>query len=155
METIAITNLGAGPLAANYFSTIASGATKTLTLKSIDSDDQYVGYNRAAAVGAYISINGTLATGAQATTTTATLAAATRVARGDTTGGAYTITLMPLAGFPTDSILYVNFAVRGSTNNLTLDGNAAETIDGAATKVLSAAGITRLKKTGATTWVSF
>lgn len=152
METIAISNFSAGPLAANFFSTIASGATKTKTLKSIDSDDHFDAYNRAAAVGGYISINGTLATGSQAMTVTGAVATATRALRVDTTAGAVVATLMDLALIPTGTILHVNLAV--FVNNLTLDGSGAQTINGAATLVLSAAGLVHLKKTSATTWVT-
>jgi hypothetical protein len=152
METIAISNFGAGPLAANFFSTIASSATKTKTLKSIDSDDHFDAYNRVASVGGYVSINGTLATGAQAMTVTGAVATATRALRVDTTAGAVVATLMDAALVPTGTILHVNLAVH--VGLLTLDGFGAQTINGFATITRAVVGLTQLKKTSATTWVT-
>lgn len=152
METIAISNFNVGPLAANFFSTIAPSASKTKTLKSIDSDDHFDAYNRAAAVGGYVTINGTLATGAQNMTVTGAVATATRALRVDATAGAVVATLMDLALIPTGTVLYVRHAV--ASNTLTLDGFGAQTINGIATITSMTVSTSRLKKTGATTWVT-
>jgi hypothetical protein len=52
----------------------------------------------------------------------------------DATGGAFTITLPPAAATPGK---YYWIKRTSASNNVTIDGNASETIDGAATKVLS------------------
>lgn len=53
--------------------------------------------------------------------------------RGDTTSGAFTLTLPTAVGILGKEYIIKNIGV----NNLTIDGNSSETIDGALTKVLS------------------
>ena len=93
-------------------------------------------------------VNGTgggLETVYQTASTTATIAAATVVFNGVTTGAGFTATLPSIASFLATSgqtanagsvrVLHVH---NTGGNNLTLDGNGAETIDGAATLVMNA-----------------
>lgn len=59
-----------------------------------------------------------------------------RVILCDTSGGAWTLTLPPASGLK-DKILYIK-KITSDVNILTIDGNGAETIDGAATQSLLA-----------------
>ena len=52
----------------------------------------------------------------------------------DTTSGALTVTLQPASGLDGRTIFIKKIA---GINNITIDGNAAETIDGAATNILA------------------
>jgi hypothetical protein len=153
MDTVVITNLSAGPLAANYFSSVASGASKTVVLKTVDADDQYAAYQKCADVGGYVTVNGTLAAGSQAFTVTGTLAASTRSVTVDSTSGAYALDLMLLSAVPANTVLFIKFT-KSASNNVTVTPNGAETINGAATLVLSSSGITRIQKSTATNWVT-
>lgn len=73
------------------------------------------------------------------------------------TAAAVTITLLPVATLGPNYTLIVNAGPDAATRNVTLDGNASETIDGATTKVMSTAyGVYRLKVNAAgTAWISF
>jgi len=151
-NTVVISNASAGPLAFLQFSTVASGATKTKTMFTVDLDPFVGALDRVAALGGYVTIDGVARAGSQLVTAVATLAAATRAVYADTTSGFYTLTMMALAAVPMYTIVSINFAVDGG--DLTLDGDGAETIDGGATLVLTDVGIKRLQKTSPTTWVS-
>lgn len=73
------------------------------------------------------------------------------------TASAVTINLLPVATLGPNAVLYINAGPDAATRNVTLDGNASETIDGATTKVLSSAyGVARIKVNAAgTAWISF
>lgn len=73
------------------------------------------------------------------------------------TGSAPTITLLPVATLGPNYTLYINAGPDAATRNVTIDGNASETIDGATTKVLSSAyGTARIRVNAAgTAWLSF
>lgn len=70
----------------------------------------------------------------------------------DTTGGPFTITLPP--GKPGDRIRFSDASSTWDTNNLTLDGDGGETIDGSATLVLNSEGTWVMLMWDGTEWVS-
>lgn len=148
---VSIGNASGGSLAFLQFSSIANGASKTKTMFTVDVDPFVGALDRISSLGGYVTIDGTPRTGCQSVTVAATLAAATRTARVDTTSGAYTLTLMTLASVPLNTIISIFLAVK--VGNLLVDGNGAETIDGVANFTMSAVGTHRLKKT-ATGWVT-
>lgn len=92
-----------------------------------------------------------------AVTASYTQTQADRMIEVGTTASAPTITLLPVATLGANFTLYVNAGPDAATRNVTIDGNASETIDGATTKVISAAyGVARLKVNAAgTAWLSF
>lgn len=55
------------------------------------------------------------------------------IIKGDTTGGAFTVTLFTAVGNAGKELILKNLGA----SNLTIDGNSTETIDGALTKVLT------------------
>jgi len=151
-NVVVISNASAGPLAFLQFSQLASGATKTKTMFTIDLDPFVGALDRVSALGGFVSIDGVARTGSQLVTVAAALATTTRAARVDTTSGAYILTMMALASVPLNTIVSINLAV--FVGNLTIDGNGAETINGFANIVMTAAGVKRLKQTGATNWIT-
>lgn len=151
MNVVTIGNASGGPLGFLQFSTLANGVTKTKSMFTIDLDPFRGDLDAVSALGGYVSIDGVAAAGSQTVVAGATLANATRAARVDTTVGPFTVVMMPLAAVPMGTIVSILFAVDGG--DLTLDGNAAETIDGNPTLVLTDVGVKRLKKTS-TGWVS-
>ncbi len=71
----------------------------------------------------------------------------------DTSGGTRTMTLPALAGVTSDTVY--SFVKTSASNTLTLDGNSSETVDGNATKSVTALNARiNIVKTSATTWVS-
>lgn len=69
-------------------------------------------------------------------TASATLTAAERLVYGDTTTGSVTLTLPAASAVAANTV--VSIEKRAAANNLVIDGNGAETIDGAATQTLTA-----------------
>lgn len=151
MNTVVIGNASAGPLAFLQFSSVASGATKTKSIFTVDLDPFLGDLDAFSAIGGYVTVDGTARAGSETVTGAVTLASTTRAARVDTTSGPYTVVMMPLAAVALGTVVYILFAVDGG--DLTLDGNGAETIDGNPTLVLTDVGTKRLKKTS-TGWVS-
>jgi hypothetical protein len=150
-NVVVIGNGSAGALGFLQFSNIASGASKTKTMFTIDLDPFLGALDRVSNLGGYVTVDGTVRTGCQTVTVAATLAAATRTARVDTTSGPYTLTMMLLSAVPLNTIIHILFAVDGG--DLTIDGNGAETINGVPNVVMTAVGTKHLKKT-ATGWVT-
>lgn len=71
----------------------------------------------------------------------------------DTTSGSITLTLPALSGVTAD--IPFRFVKTAAANNLVLDGNGAETVDGGATKTITALNAsTTIIKSSATAWVS-
>lgn len=66
-------------------------------------------------------------------TTTYTALVSDYFIKGDTTGGAFVITLFTAVGNAGKELVIKNLG----TSNLTIDGNASETLDGSLTKVLT------------------
>lgn len=66
-------------------------------------------------------------------TTTYTALVSDYFIKGDTTGGAFTITLFTAVGNSGKELIIKNLG----TGNLTIDGNASETLDGSLTKILT------------------
>lgn len=151
-NTVTITNLSTTDLGAVFFSVIATEQAKTITdFPTVDIDNYIDDYDRLSTLGGMVVVDGALRAGAESLTATGTLADATRVVKVDTTSGVATVTLMPIANVPVGTTLFIWFAVDGG--DLTLDGNAAEEIDGATTLVLTDVGFTRLQSDG-TAWTS-
>ena len=152
-STVILENYGTSPLASVLFTkSVAVGASKTVAdARTVDIDIYLADYDRASNLGAYIDVDGTLRAGSAAVSAITTLADADRVIKADTDGGAYSLTLMPIANVPVGTVLFINFHSDGG--DLTLDGNAAEEIDAATTLVLTDVGIVRLTSDG-TAWTS-
>lgn len=87
-------------------------------------------------------LNGSLALRRNATTgTSVSPTAATIGFQAITTTGAFTVNLPAISGLPAGGVIAVIKDVAGNanTNNITIDGNASETIDGATTKTINTA----------------
>ncbi len=80
----------------------------------------------------------------------ATIGQGQQVVLCDTDGGAYTITLPPAA--ESFKILYIK-NIGTSGNDLTIDGNASESIDGSATSVVTDMDSVRLQSDGSNWWI--
>ena len=83
---------------------------------------------------------------------TYTVADGVDVVTGDTTSAAFTITL-PKAAPNASRVIYVK-RIDASANNLTVDGDGSETIDGAATTVLTSQWETRTLFSDGSNWLS-
>lgn len=145
--TVQIENLSTGTIGSVFFSTLIAGQSKTITdAPTVDIDSYLDDYDRASALGAYITVDGSLRAGALFNDSGETADDDIRVIKSDTNAGAHTLVLMPIANVPSGTTLFINFAVDGG--DLTLDGSGGELIDGNATLVLTAVGITRLQSNG-------
>ncbi len=96
--------------------------------------------------------------GSSATTVTAVktanyTAAINETVRCDPSGGAFTVTL-PTAVGNSGSVVEVK-NVTASTNTITVDGNGAETIDGALTLALSTARAAVVLRSDGANWMVF
>lgn len=87
-----------------------------------------------------------------AKTTTYTATTADDVVTGDTSGGAFSITLPPAADVKGKQMTFV-YTDSGFANALTIDGNAAETINGSATTTLDTQYETLRIVSDGTNWV--
>lgn len=86
-----------------------------------------------------------------AKTATYTVEDGVDVVTGDTTGGAFSITL-PKAALHSGRLLVIK-RINAGANNLTIDGDGAETIDGAATVALTTQWETRTLTSNGTAWL--
>lgn len=85
--------------------------------------------------GAFVAPSATLTTTVSTKTTTYTSTTADDVLLADGAGGSFTITLHAASTWTKP--LTIKKINTGTTNNITIDGNASETIDGAATRVIT------------------
>lgn len=98
-----------------------------------------------------LDVRGPIHTATKTVTATYSVLETDRTVLGDTTGAAFTITLPPVATVKGRELVFKR--VNAGANNLTIDGNAAETIDGAATVVLAVQyAVLRIQSDGLTWW---
>lgn len=150
-NTVLIQNLSTKNMGAVFFSVIDPAATKTITdFPTVDIDNYLADYDKLSTLGGYVEVDGTARAGSVSVVAAGTLADATRIAKLDSTGGIMTIVLMSTADVPVGAKVYLDFIVDGG--DVTIDGDGSETIDGNATLVLSAVGLTVIESDGAN-WV--
>lgn len=102
---------------------------------AINSNSSRVGV-QTEAPGSTLHVNGSFAVAYVAKTSAYTLTGSDSVVSGDTTGGAFSLTLPSSAGIA--GRMYTIKRVNAGANNLTVATTSSQTIDGAATYVLSA-----------------
>lgn len=151
--TIAVTNTGLRKFAVKGFGVLAATptVTKTKVVKQVNADDISKNFDLAARFGVVITENGTARPGSVVVTATGPLVAADRTAIVDMTAN-ITLTLPALAGVAVGHTIVV-FLRTASAGTLTVDGNGAETVLGAANQTYTTAGsVLRIQKESATNW---
>lgn len=151
-STIAINNLGSGPFSHPEFpGGIAAGATESRVLKQVNADDYSNNYATLAEMGIEITVDGTLAAGSEAFTSADTIADTTHIVRLDSTAGIMTMVLPVAATVGAGHTMYIILDVDGG--DVTIDGDSAETVDGNANVVMTAAGETlNIVSDGVSNW---
>lgn len=156
--TVAVQNIGLRPFAVKTMGTIAANpaVTKTAVRKQVVADDFSTNFDKAAKFGVYITENGTARPGSVEHNATANIATTTHLALVDMTGN-ITLTLPALASVPDGHRITV-YLRSASAGTLTIDGDGAETVLGAADQTATAAGyvlrIRKNAKVSATDWVA-
>lgn len=153
MATVAITNIGLAAFMHELFGLQpADGVTRTYTLKNNQNDNTRGNYDGLSKLGIILAENGTARPGSVVVTTTAAIAAGVNAVIVDATTLDYTLTLPALAAVPVGHSVF--FYLRTNTSaTITIDGNASETVLGAANQTLTTAGQSlRIKKESATNW---
>ena len=156
MATVALTNLGLCSFTHELFGAqLPDGVTRTYTLKTNQSDNTKGNYDTLASKGIVVSETGTARPGSVVVTTTATVLAAQKCVIVDAVATSYTMTLPALAGVAVGDALFIYLRTNTSAT-ITIDGNAAETVLGAANQTLTVAGQSlRLRKESATNWKAY
>ena len=156
MATVALTNLGLCNFMHELFGIQPpDGVTRTYTLKTNQSDNTRGNYDNLAAKGIVVTETGTTRPGSVVVTTTATVLAAQKCVIVDAVSTNYTITLPALAGVAVGDSFFIYLRTNTSAT-ITIDGNASETVLGAANQTLTTAGQSlRLKKESATNWKAY
>lgn len=156
MATIAITNLGPRNFQHPIVGLVPpDGVTRTYTLKTNEIDFTRGDYDSLAKFGVVVSETGTARPGSVVVTTTATILAAQKCVIVDAVATSYVVTLPALAGVAAGAPLFIYLRTNTSAT-ITIDGNAAETVLGLATQVLTVAGtFLRLAKESATNWKAY
>lgn len=156
MATVALTNLGLCNFMHELFGIQPpDGVTRTYTLKVNQSDNTRGNYDNLASKGIVVSESGTARPGSVVVTTTATILAAQKCVIVDAVSTNYTISLPALAGVAVGDSIFIYLRTNTSAT-ITVDGNASETVLGAANQTLTAAGqFLRLRKESATNWKAY
>ena len=156
MATLAITNLGLRSFQHPISGKInPDGVTRTYTLKLGEIDTTRGDYDNLAKFGVVISETGTPRPGSVVVTTTATILAAQKCVIVDAVATSYVITLPALASVAIGDPVFIYLRTNTSAT-ITVDGNAAETVLGAANQTLTVAGqFLRLAKESATNWRAY
>lgn len=157
--TIAFSNYGTKTVAHNGImmgvSAFASGSpgTASRVYKQVNADDNNGNFDTLAASGVTITEDGTYRAGREAVTATGTVALTSHVVDVDTTAGVATLTLQPAATVGAGFKMWIHLRVDGG--DLTVDGDAAELVLGAATQTLAAAGdLLLIESDGVSAWVA-
>lgn len=156
MATVALTNLGLSNFMHELFGLQApDGVTRTYTLNINQADNSRGNYDNVAKLGIVVSETGTARPGSVVVTTTATILATQKCVIVDAVSSSYTLTLPALAGVAVGAPLFIYLRTNTSAT-VTIDGNAAETVLGAASQTLTTAGqFLRLRKENATNWKAY
>jgi hypothetical protein len=152
--SVQVYNLRQTGLAMQQQATIASGGNKTRSYKDVNLDDIEGEFTSLTARGVVVLKDGTAVSGSKVSTDGANFAITTEQAViVDTDADGVTVTLPAVAGKAVGHRIWIMLRTKGA-GNLTVDGNGAETVLGAATQVLSAAGaILRIENDG-TAWIA-
>jgi hypothetical protein len=156
MATVALTNIGPRKFIHPLFGyQPADGVTRTYTLNINQSDNTAGNYDSVAKFGVIVSESGTPRPGSVVVTTTASITATQQAVLIDAVSSNYVITLPLLSSVPVGHAIH--FYLRSNTSaTVTIDGNGAETVLGAANQTLSTVGsFLRLMKENSTNWKAY